>query len=517
VNEAREQDEDAATGGYESAQRTRRARSLPELPPHLVIQRVLGEGGTSIVFEALHTRLRVSVAVKVLMHRDPHDTEPRERLKHEAELYARLRDWRVPRVYDVDELSDGTPYMVMELIRGRTLAELLEHGPLSEGEACTIALEALEIVAAVHAESVIHRDIKPANIILQPGPAGGRCVRIVDFGIAKTPVRFGELDALSRPGLMFGTPYYMAPEQISGLALDARADLYAIGVVLYEMLAGVVPYDGPNVSDVIAAALRDTPTPLATLRPDVSRELAAFVTRAMARERHDRFASAKDMLRALQAAGGASRAPTQLVTVEAGLAEAHEAPEPEDDTDNIFGAETPRTLLVLPDDDTAEALAPVETTTRTQAPSRGRRALRATLLAASLALSLWPTHLADTARSPSTLAAGALADGYHLNNGRAARLKNGALPAPIEPAKPPAPKPPPISATLPVERTDQPGPAVPHDQHRSEPEARRHARHPRKHVVPGLPSKVRAPFEPELHVVPVPPTKTSNGLPPNPY
>jgi serine/threonine protein kinase len=232
------------------------SESLPDLPPHLQIRKVLGQGGTAVVYEALHTRLNVRVAVKVLAAGSPHEAEGRERLLREAELYARLSDPRFPRVYDVDELPDGTPFVVMEFIEGKTLAEVLMFGPLELELVYVIAREILEALIEIHQVGIVHRDIKPSNILLEGAEGEEMRVRLVDFGIAKSVLKGPSDSQLTQQGTMLGTPHYMAPEQITAQELDERVDIYAVGVVLYELLSGRMPFDGPTVGEVIAAAAR---------------------------------------------------------------------------------------------------------------------------------------------------------------------------------------------------------------------------------------------------------------------
>ncbi len=271
-----------------------------QLAPHLELRRVLGEGGSSIVFEAFHTRLKVPVAVKLLSVRGALAGHAGERLLREAELYALLDDPRIPRVYDVDELENGTPYVVMEFVPGGSLEFLLTRGPLSPRRAVTIAREVLAALVYVHSKGVLHRDVKPANVILNEVEGGRVQVRLVDFGIAKV---FDDVPAnggpLTQQGTLVGTPHYMAPERLLGNDADERADIYSVGVMLYEMLTGNVPFSGPTLGEVIAAVLRDTPAPLNVYYPQIIPELAQVVTRAMERNLGARFQTAREMLEAL--------------------------------------------------------------------------------------------------------------------------------------------------------------------------------------------------------------------------
>jgi serine/threonine-protein kinase len=270
-----------------------------QLAPHLELRRVLGEGGSSIVFEAFHTRLKVPVAVKLLSVRGSIAEQAKIRLLREAELYALLDDPRIPRVYDVDELPNGTPFVVMEFVPGRSLEALLGNGPLSPRRAVTIAQEVLAALAYVHTRGVLHRDVKPANVLLLE--TEDKCqVRLVDFGIAKVFADAPESGGpLTQQGTLVGTPHYMAPERLLGEESDEKSDVYSVGVMLYEMLSGSAPFSGPTLGEVIAAVLRDDARPLHQACPHVSVALSNIVACAMHRDPAARHASAEVMLRAL--------------------------------------------------------------------------------------------------------------------------------------------------------------------------------------------------------------------------
>jgi serine/threonine protein kinase len=284
------------------------------LPPgtrlgaHVVIRGVLGEGGTAVVYDAFHTELKRPVAVKMLHPNTRVAREARARLIREARICESVHDPRVPKVYFLDELDDGTPYMVMEKIDGPTLAKLIESGPIPASTACTIAAHLLEGLAAIHGRGVVHRDIKPSNIILQPREDGTVRVRLMDFGIGKLTGAAGpEVTGITRQGDIIGTPCYMSPEQLMSKDVDARVDLYAAGVVLYEMLTGEVPYNASSIAEVVAAVLRYEMPNVRTLRPEVPAPIAEVVAKACAKDKSVRYASAERMKIALVAAVRASR------------------------------------------------------------------------------------------------------------------------------------------------------------------------------------------------------------------
>jgi serine/threonine protein kinase len=278
-----------------------------KLGAHVVIRGVLGEGGTAVVYDGFHTELQRPVAVKMLHPNSRVAREARARLIREARICESVHDPRVPKVYFIDELEDGTPYMVMEKIEGPTLAKLIESGPIPHSTACTIAAHLLEGLAAIHGRGVVHRDIKPSNIILQPREDGTVRVRLMDFGIGKITGRGPEVTGITRQGDIIGTPCYMPPEQLMSKDIDARVDLYATGVMLFEMLTGQVPYNATSIAEVVAAVLRDDMPNVRTLRPELPIPIAEVVAKATAKDKNLRYASAERMKIALVAAVRASK------------------------------------------------------------------------------------------------------------------------------------------------------------------------------------------------------------------
>jgi serine/threonine-protein kinase len=283
------------------------------LGTHTIIRGVLGEGGTAVVYDAFHTELQKPVAVKMLHVHGRLAREARARLIREARICESVRDPRVPKVYFIDELEDGTPYMVMEKIEGPTLAKLIESGPLPVATACTIAAQLLEGLAAIHRKGVVHRDIKPSNIILQPRDDGYVRVRLMDFGIGKITAYQPDVTGITRQGDIIGTPCYMPPEQLMASGVDARVDLYAAGVVLFEMLTGSVPYAAKSIAEVVAAVLRDEMPRVRKTRPEVPVQIEEVVSKATAKDPALRYASAERMKIALCAAVRASKTSSQPV------------------------------------------------------------------------------------------------------------------------------------------------------------------------------------------------------------
>ena len=271
-----------------------------KLGSDLTIRSLLGEGGTGLVYCAYHAVLKRDVAVK-MCHAGPTSRELAERLVQEARLCASVRDARVPRIYALDKLEDGTPYLVMEKVEGQPLSALLARGALHARVACDLMSELLGALDSVHRAQVIHRDVKPSNLIVDLDAPSGPRVRLLDFGIGKVmrAARGKTGPGLTRPGEVVGTPMYMAPEQMTEGAIDPRVDEYAAGIVLYEMLAGRPPFRAPSVAETFVAVLHDEMPRLDLLRPDLPAKLVDVVHKAAARRADDRFDSVLAMRRAL--------------------------------------------------------------------------------------------------------------------------------------------------------------------------------------------------------------------------
>jgi eukaryotic-like serine/threonine-protein kinase len=203
---------------------------------------LLGEGGMGQVYEVRHTSLDRGFAMKVLRRELARDPELSDRFIDEAKGTASIRHPNIVQITDFGRLDDGLPYFVMELLRGQTLGHVIKAGgPIPAGAAVRILEQIASALGAAHAAGIVHRDLKPENVFLVGGMTGGRAsgdVRVVDFGAAKI---VGS-SRVTRQGIVFGTPHYMSPEQASGQPVDHRADIYALGVIMYEMFTGRVPF-----------------------------------------------------------------------------------------------------------------------------------------------------------------------------------------------------------------------------------------------------------------------------------
>ncbi len=231
--------------------------------------------------------MRHPVAVKVLRSSSPMESELRLRFEREMRLCSALSSMHVPHVYDVGELPSGLPYIVMERLVGATLADWLgAHRRLPVAVVVEIGIQLCAALTALHQRNVVHRDVKPENLVLHRAFDQGYIVKLVDFGICKPLVERGP--GLTQVGTVVGTPEYMSPEQVQGIDVDVRTDVYSAGVVLYELLAGRTPFEGPNLDAIGRAILFASPPRLSAIRHEVSAVLEGIVMRAMARDRSDR-------------------------------------------------------------------------------------------------------------------------------------------------------------------------------------------------------------------------------------
>lgn len=262
---------------------------------------VIGEGGMGAVYEAEHLVLGRTVALKVLNPQNAARPEAVSRFRHEARVAGSIGHPNICEIYDVGNLEDGTPYLVMERLVGDSLADRInKEGALPFLDVIDIVSQVLSGLVAAHRKGVIHRDIKPENVFLSRRPGRETIVKLLDFGISKA----GSIDSdlhLTRTGMVMGTPYYMAPEQARGEALDHRVDLYATGVVLYECLTGRRPFSAPNYNALLVQILTGSPRPIFELRPAIPVGFAPIVERAMAKQADERFQTATDFLDTLMA------------------------------------------------------------------------------------------------------------------------------------------------------------------------------------------------------------------------
>ena len=256
------------------------------------IERRLGAGGMGVVYRAQDTTLGRVVAIKFLPAHLGDEPERRERFLQEARAASKLDHENVGTLHGIEETAEGMPYLVMACYEGSTLAERLRSGPLGTGEALEIAIQTARGLREAHAAGILHRDIKPANLMLTPKGV----VKIVDFGLAKLA---GDTN-LTVPGTVMGTVAYLSPEQARGEATDERADIWALSVVLYEMVTGRTPFVGEDFQSVLRAILTRTPD----LGPVRDRALRGLLERAFQQAPRDRFQTMENCWRGWKGCGG---------------------------------------------------------------------------------------------------------------------------------------------------------------------------------------------------------------------
>ncbi len=292
------------TNAYGANQALGVARQLPSAGDLLAgkyrLERQIGRGGMSIVFAARHTTLQQPVAIKFLCLEQDESGAAVARFLHEGRAAAKIRSEHVGRVIDVDVTGAGLPYMVMEYLEGHDLAHLLQQrGPLPVDRAVDYVMQALEAVAEAHTLNIVHRDLKPSNLFVVRRADGKKEIKVIDFGISKS---LGDSDhtAFTRPHSLLGSPQYMSPEQaLTPTDIDRRTDLWSIGIVLYELLAGACPFEGDTYLEILKKVTAEDPPSLAASCPAVSRELERVVRRCLERDRELRFQQADELARAL--------------------------------------------------------------------------------------------------------------------------------------------------------------------------------------------------------------------------
>ncbi len=266
------------------------------------IERLLGVGGMGVVVAARHEQLDQLVAIKFIRDDALDNDEAVERFLREARSAARLRSEHVARVLDVGRLDSGAPYMVMEFLEGHDLAHMLTHdGPLAADLAAALMVQVCEAVAEAHAAGIVHRDLKPENLFLTRTVGGTPKMKVLDFGVSKSARLTDDPRAkLTRTRTMLGSPLYMAPEQMrSSRDVDARGDVWALGVVLFELLTARSPFDAETMPDLCIKIISEPPLSLAELRPAVPPGLVEIVERCLEKDRNKRYENAAELALAL--------------------------------------------------------------------------------------------------------------------------------------------------------------------------------------------------------------------------
>jgi serine/threonine protein kinase len=270
------------------------------------LEEPLGGGGMGTVYRATHLLIERPVAIKVLSQRFVGDQTAQERFRREARAAGRMHHPNAVTVNDFGTTEDGWLYIVMELLEGRTLRDLLaREAPLDPARAVSFMLQACAAVGAAHDANLIHRDLKPANIFIEQRPDLPAVVKVLDFGVAKFAVDEHEDDdyqTLTQVGAIIGTPRYMSPEQCAGTApLTPASDVYSLGIILYEMLTGVVPFSAETPLALAMKQVTEAPRPPREIVPAIPRELETVVLHALAKQAADRPRDANEFRRELHA------------------------------------------------------------------------------------------------------------------------------------------------------------------------------------------------------------------------
>jgi serine/threonine protein kinase/Tfp pilus assembly protein PilF len=254
----------------------------------------IGRGGMGVVYKAEDIKLKRSVALKFLPHQWVSDPDARERFIQEARAASALDHQNICNIHEIGEAEDGRMYIAMAFYEGESLREKIERGPIPPEEAMGIVIQAATGMAKAHQKGIVHRDIKPANILITKD----RVVKVVDFGLAKLA---GQVH-ITREGTTVGTVAYMSPEQAKGEAVDQRTDIWSLGVVLYEMISGVLPFKGDREQALIHSILQQEPERLTTLSKDLPSDLENIVIKALAKVPSDRYQSMDELLEDLKRA-----------------------------------------------------------------------------------------------------------------------------------------------------------------------------------------------------------------------
>lgn len=250
------------------------------------LDRILGEGGMGVVFGGVHLALETPIALKCLRPELLGDAQALGRFVQEARLAASIAHEHSTRIYDVGTTREGMPFIVMEHLEGQSLDErLTQHGPLPVGAAVTIVLQTLAVLAEAHAKGLVHRDLKPGNLFLQDRADGALWVKVMDFGISKPIGPSSSSVKLTEPRSLLGSPQYMSPEQLrDSSTVDHRSDIWSMGVVLFELLTGTVPFDAPSLAELFGVILDDEAPSLRKVRGDVPPGLEDVVRAMLAKD-----------------------------------------------------------------------------------------------------------------------------------------------------------------------------------------------------------------------------------------
>lgn len=266
------------------------------------VEQILGVGGMGVVVAARHVELSQLFAMKFLLPKLARNREAAERFRREARAAVKITGENVARVVDIGTMAGGIPFMVMEYLEGRDLAtELEQGGPLDIPTAVDYVLQACLAIAEAHTHGLVHRDLKPANLFLTERADHSKLIKVLDFGISKSMTESEEIDfSLTRATALVGSPLYMSPEQLENASdVDQRADVWSLGVILFELLTGCMPFNGESMPQLVCSVLNDRCPPIRQLRPAAPEALEQALIRCMTQDRELRFANVAEFAEAL--------------------------------------------------------------------------------------------------------------------------------------------------------------------------------------------------------------------------
>jgi serine/threonine protein kinase len=273
-----------------------------------VVEAPCGRGGLAVVLSAMHLGLDRRVAIKVLLPEWAGDEEVVRRFVREGRTATRIKSEHVVRVFDVGTLEGGAPYLVLEYLEGHNLEEVVTNwGPVSVSTAVDWVLQAAEAIAEAHTHGIVHRDIKPANLFLTRRADGSACIKVIDFGLSKlTDPRLLDVSRITLPTDVMGSPHYMAPEQLRAACnADGRADLWALGTVLHELITGQPPFTGQTFAEICASVLTQATPPISSIRANVPPGLERAILRSLEKDPDARFTTVAEMAYAIAPFGTA--------------------------------------------------------------------------------------------------------------------------------------------------------------------------------------------------------------------
>ena len=285
------------------------------LEQRYLIKEKLGVGGMGVVYRAEHTLMRKEMAVKVLLPQYGNFEGIKKRFHREAQSSSRLDHPGITHINDFGETEDGLLFIAMEFLSGKSLTDVIkEEAPLEIERAVRISLQLCHALSHAHTEGVVHRDLKPDNVMIVEKGDRDDLVKVLDFGIAKITQGDGSADALTEVGMVFGTPEYLSPEQAAGQTADARADLYSLGVIMYELIAGVRPFHGPTKLELIGKHINEEPKSMRKRAPDqkIPAELDDVVLHLLAKRPQDRIQNAGELFQLLSGLESVATGPLDL-------------------------------------------------------------------------------------------------------------------------------------------------------------------------------------------------------------